>query len=80
VLWIDPPQGWQVQQRRMTAPPGNKPETVEPRHLEFEVRAPRDAVGVTKLPAYALYYVCEDDGGTCLFLRQDLKIAVKVEE
>ncbi len=77
-LWIDPPKGWQVRRRLLTAPPGNRPETAEPRHLEFEVRAPGDADGATELPAYALYYVCEDAGGTCQFLRQDISVIVKV--
>jgi len=79
-LWVDPPPGWQVQPRLLIAPQGNGPETVEPRSLEFEVRAARDASGPSKLAAYALYYVCEDAGGTCRFLRQDIPIMVTVGE
>lgn len=78
VLWIDPPKGWQVRRRLLTAPPGSRPETAEPRRLEFEARAPADAGGEVELPAYALYYVCEDAGGTCRFLRQDIRVIVKV--
>ncbi len=77
-LWVDVPPGWQVERRLLSAPPSRQPETSEPRHLEFEVLSPADARGTTKLSAYALYYVCEDTGGTCQFLRQDIPIAVKV--
>ena len=48
------------------------------RHLEFELRAPAFAAGKTKVPAHALYYVCEDAAGTCRFLRQDVVIPADV--
>jgi tetratricopeptide (TPR) repeat protein len=77
-LWMDLPPGWQAQRRLLEAPQGDKPETTETRHLEFEVRAAADAAGRTELSAYALYYVCEDVGETCRFLRQDIPIIVQV--
>ncbi len=77
-VWIDPPAGWQVEPRLLSAPQGDRPETTEPRHLEFELRAPAGASGRIDIPAYALYYVCEDAGGRCLFLRQDIAITVRV--
>ncbi len=77
-LWIDTPDGWQVDRRLLAAPQGNAPETSEPRRLEFEVRAADDAAGPVELKAYALYYVCEDAGGKCLFLRQDIPISIHV--
>jgi hypothetical protein len=79
-LWIDPPPGWKVQPQLLIAPQGDQPETAEPRHVEFEVRAPADASGTSKLAAYALYYVCEGLGGTCSFLRQDIPVTVTVGE
>jgi tetratricopeptide (TPR) repeat protein len=79
-LWIDPPEGFDVQPRLVAAPQGDKPETAEPRRLEFEVRAPAEASGTFKLNAYALYYVCEDVGGTCMFLRQDIPVTVTVDK
>jgi len=79
-LWIDPPPGWKAQPQLLTAPQGNQPETSEPRHIEFELRAANDASGTSKLSTYALYYVCEGAGGTCSFLRQDIPITIKVEE
>ena len=79
-LWIDPPPGWKAQPQFLTAPQGNQPETSEPRHIEFEVRAAAEASGTSKLFAYALYYVCEGAGGTCSFLRQDIPITVTVDQ
>ena len=77
-LWIDPPPGWEISQRLLTAPPGDRPETNEVRRMDFEVQVPADAAGTVRLPAYALYYVCEDLGGACRFLRQDLSIKVEI--
>ncbi|MEK7995010.1 MAG: hypothetical protein AAB403_14485, partial [Planctomycetota bacterium] len=78
-LWIDAPAGWQVTPQLLIAPQGQKPETSEPRRLEFEVRVPADAGGTAKLAAYALYYACEDMSGTCQFLRQDIPITVIID-
>jgi len=78
-LWIDTPPGWKAQPQLLTAPQGDKPETSEPRHIEFELHAANDASGTSKLSAYALYYVCEGAGGTCSFLRQDIPVTVTVD-
>ncbi|MHC4230832.1 MAG: hypothetical protein ACYSW0_25625, partial [Planctomycetota bacterium] len=77
-LWIEPPSGFEVQPQLLTAPQGDKPETSEPRRLEFEVRAPAEASGTAKLKAYALYYVCEDIGGVCMYLRKDIPVTVPI--
>jgi hypothetical protein len=77
-LWVDGPPGWQVEPRLLSASQGEKPETSEPRRLEFEARAAEDARGPTKLEAYALYYVCEDVEATCRYLRQDIPVVVEV--
>jgi len=79
-LWIDPSSGFKVQPQLSIAPQGNKPETYEPRHIEFEVQAEKEASGTSKLSAYVLYYVCEGAGGTCSFLRQDIPITVTVDQ
>ncbi len=78
-LWIDPAEGFEVQPQLLTALQGDKPETAEPRRLEFEVRVTAEASGTFTLTAYALYYVCEDAGGTCMFLRQDIPFTVVVQ-
>ena len=42
------------------------------------MKAPPTAEGKTRLAAYALYNTCEEEGGRCLFLRQDLTVEVEV--
>ncbi len=79
-LWIEAPEGWQVSHRLLAAAQGGRPETNEVRRLDFEVKAPANAQGRERLRAYALYNVCEDVGGTCLFLRKDIDIDVAVME
>lgn len=77
-VWIDAPDGWQLERRLLTTPLPPQPETQEVRRVEFELQVPPSAEGTARLNAYALYYVCEDVGGVCLFLRQDLEIPVTV--
>lgn len=78
-VWIDPPQGWHLDHQLLTTPNDDQPTSNETRSLELEIKVPKGAaVGPTEVPAYALYYVCEDENGTCLYRRQDLKIRVDV--
>jgi hypothetical protein len=79
-LWVDAPPGWRIQPQLLTAPQGDRPETTEARGLEFEARAPANSFGAARLNAYALYYVCEDAGGACFYLRQDIPIRVAVKK
>ena len=60
--------------------PVAQPETTEPRTLEFELQTPASARGKCELTAHAWYYVCEDRGGTCLFLHQAIPVVVNVVE
>ncbi len=77
-LWVEAPAGWQVSRRLLAAPPGDRPETTETRSLDFEVKAPADGRGKTRLTAYAVYHVCEAAGGKCLFLRRDVAVELEV--
>ncbi len=79
-LWVDPPPGWQTQPRLSVASQSDETESSKPRRFEFEIRAPDNSIGPSKLAGYVLYYVCEDKGGTCRFLRQDIPIKVTVED
>jgi len=78
-MWIDPPEGWRISARLLTADQPAKAETDEPRTLDFEVKAHANAKGTAKFAAFAVYHVC-DDTGTCRFLRLDVPIEVKVGE
>jgi hypothetical protein len=77
-VWVAGAEGWTIVPRLLVAPPGDQPESVEARCLDFEVKAPPTAAGRTRLAAYALYNACEQVGGRCLSLRQDLPIELHV--
>ena len=79
-VWVAGADGWTTATRRLEAPQGDQPESDEIRRLDFEVKAPRAVAGKARLAAYALYNVCEQAGGRCLFLRQDLTIEIDVAE
>ncbi len=80
-LWVSPPPGWQVDRRQHTLPNAGAAATRETRRLEFELRAPEDAAaGTVKIPAYALYNVCEGADGTCLYRRQNITVELKVTD
>ena len=77
VLWIDPPAGWQAQRRLLQHSLPAAPLSTETRSLEVELIAPEDGdVGEAPMTAYALYYVCEDVTGTCLYRRQDVDLSL----
>jgi hypothetical protein len=81
VLWITPPDGWQVNGRRLSVPSAHGTAvSQETRRIEFEIRSPDSASGRVEIPAYALYYVCEGASGACLYRRQDLRVVVHVAE
>ena len=77
-VWVAGAEGWTIASRLLKAPQGDQPESDEVRRLDFEVKAPPTAEGKTRLAAYALYNTCEEAGGRCLFLRQDLTIELDV--
>jgi hypothetical protein len=79
-LWIDPPEGWQVTERLLTARAEPKPVSGEARSLEFEVKAPAKATGKARLEAYSLYHVCDDAGGQCLYLRLDIPVDLNLAD
>lgn len=79
-LWVSPPKGWQADQRSWEVPNPPTAVSLEQRRVEVEIRAPEGASsGEATVPAYALYYVCEDVNGTCLYRRRDLSVTIPVE-
>jgi hypothetical protein len=80
-LWIELPEGWECDRRLVRHPRPAPALSREERVLEFELRVPETAAaGTVAIPAYALYYVCEDAAGACLYRRQDVAIPVQVGE
>ncbi len=77
VFWVSPPDGWRVDRHLHQVAVPNEPVSQETRRVELEVQTPPGFVGSATIPAYALYYVCEDVDGTCLFRRQDVELTVR---
>jgi tetratricopeptide (TPR) repeat protein len=78
-VWVRTPAGWGIDQRLIELPNPRGPATTELRQINFEIRVPANAPpGTTTLFAYALYNVCEDAAGQCLYRRQDISIPVHV--
>lgn len=79
LLWVNPPQNWTVGENHLTVPNPQQAESNETRRFEFEVRTPESAEsGEMTLSTYALYYVCENVNGVCLYRRRDIEIPITV--
>ena len=80
-VWVGLKDGMTLVEHQLSFPNPETPETRELRQLEFEVAlADNLAPGAVKLEAYALYYVCEEAGGVCYYLRQDFPITFIVDK
>lgn len=77
VFWVDPPSGWDVDRQLLSVALPAQPVSQEERRVEFELKAPETFDRATPVRGYALYYVCEDVDGTCLYRRQDVTLVVE---
>ncbi len=78
-IWVDAPPSWAIESRLLRTVNADAAVSTETRRVEVELSVPADAPpGDVRLPGYALYYVCEDEIGTCLYRRQDLEVTVEV--
>jgi tetratricopeptide (TPR) repeat protein len=78
-VWVGLPSGWESDSNYLTVPRPPEPVSGEERRVEIELLAgPSVAPGSHAVPAYALYYVCEDIYGACLYRRQDLEMELEV--
>lgn len=78
-VWIDPPDGVAVSERSIETEKPKTATTTEARTVGFEVQIPKDASGTVRIPVYALYHLCDGEGGQCRFLRLDLAVDLKVK-
>ena len=77
MLWLNPPAGWVVESRSINLPNPPQATSQEVRQIEFEIKSSSETKpGQTTIPGYALYYVCEDVDGACLYRRQDVLLKV----
>jgi len=78
-VWVEPPAGVTASERLIEATKPKAATSDEPRTVNFEVQLPKDAAGTVRVPIFALYHVCDDDGGTCRFVRLDATAELKVK-
>ena len=78
-MWIDAPQDGAIGQSLHSVANAKTATSDEPRRIEFEVQLPQTATQTVKVPAYALYNICDDADGQCRYRRQDLKIVLSVK-
>jgi len=79
-VWIEPPDGWRVDRRLHVIPNVDSATSNELRRIEVELRpADGNASASTLLRAYALYNVCEDVDGVCLYRRKDVEVPLDLE-
>lgn len=80
-LWVNLPEGWAADKQYLTAPNPPQPVNAETREVQLEIRSPEKiSPGSFTIPGYALYYVCEDVDGACLYRRQDINVVVKIKK
>ncbi len=78
-VWIDPADGVAISERLVEAEKPKIATSGEDRTVEFEMQIPKRASGTIRVPAYALYHLCDDQGGECRFLRLDANLELKVK-
>lgn len=78
VMWAHPPDG----NVRISSPlirdqaQYSEAESQTPLSLSFEMQIPEDQEKSVQLDAFALFNICESDGGQCLFRRHDFTITL----
>ena len=80
VYWMRPPSGASTAGRAVVAPNAATEVSQETRTIEYDVTLPTasSAARVT-IPGYALYYVCEDVNGVCMYRRHDITVTIPVK-
>jgi hypothetical protein len=78
VYWMTPPSGVRVSARALVAPGADTEVSQETRTIEYDVTIP-SAGGAVAIPGYALYYVCEDVNGVCMYRRHDITVTIPVK-
>ncbi|GAB4460169.1 MAG: hypothetical protein OHK0029_23740 [Armatimonadaceae bacterium] len=78
-VWLSIPEGWEAEKRLLEVPLPPQPTSDEVRELSVELRVGRGAQpGSVSVRGYALYNVCEDRDGVCLYRRQDFSRLVQI--
>ena len=77
-FWVEPSAGTELDRRHQQLSLPAVAVSTETRAIEFELRIAEDVRDAVELDSYALYYVCEDRNGVCLFRRLDIPVRVEL--
>lgn len=78
VVWLDRAKGWTLERQVIVVPNGNGELSVGAKSVDFEIRPEGSKEGRdAEITGYALYYLCEDLDGVCVYRRQDFSIKLK---
>ena len=73
VVWISSPRGWRLERNLYEL--RGEAGSAKARRIDFEVVPRGDKEeGPSHLLGHALYHVCVDDTGRCVYLRQDFRV------
>lgn len=78
VYWAHPPAGVALDPAAVVVPNAPTEVSQETRVAEYDVKLPATASGRVAVPGYALYYVCEDVNGVCMYRRHDITVTIPV--
>jgi len=81
VYWMNPPAGVSTADRALVVPNAETEVSQETRTVEYDVKLPAAGtgrLGRIAIPGYALYYVCEDVNGVCMYRRHDVTVTIPV--
>ena len=73
-VWLAPQGNLEIDKKLLVLEVPREEVSQETRRAEFEVRSEAQLRGNMTIPGYALYYVCEDVTGTCLYRRLDFDV------
>lgn len=76
-IWVQSAEGWNFETSLLTFPNPKQATDDAPRALEFEMTKVGDSSSST-ITGYALYNVCEDRNGVCMYRRQDFSIGLAI--
>lgn len=78
VIWLEIPDGWLAEHQLLELPQATEPESREERVVDLELNVPASPTGTEMINSFALYYVCNEQGGQCLYLRQAFQVELRV--
>ena len=78
IVWINATDGIKLSQQLLEMEQPKEVESNEDRSIEFEIAIPDNASEKIKVTGFALYYVCEETGGQCQYLRKNIEFEIPV--